>query len=144
MTRDTPYGDGDSTYQAAGGQTGIRRLIDSFFDIMGSVAKYRVIYDWHPDDKETSRDKLALFLCGWMGGPKPFVEKYGSIRIPEVHRHLRVTEVERDLWLDCMARALATQDYPQDLVDYLLAQLFIPAERIRQACMDEPINPTKA
>ena len=136
MAESVQYGSEDATYQAAGGQVGIRKLVDAFFDIMGTDSKYRVIYDWHPEDRETSRDKLALFLCGWMGGPKPFVEKYGSIRIPVAHQHLQVTEVERDLWLDCMLRAMKQQEYPDDLVDYLIEQFFIPAERVRQACMD--------
>jgi hemoglobin len=135
VTQPAEYGSGDATYQAAGRQIGIRKLVDCFFDIMGGDPKYATIYDWHPEDKEMARDKLALFLCGWMGGPKPFIEKYGSIRIPEVHKHLAITALERDLWLDCMARALAEQDYPSALVEYLLQQLSIPAERVRQACM---------
>ena len=128
------YGNGDATYRAAGGRDGIRRLIDTFFDIMSADPRYRVIYDWHPPDGEVSRDKLALFLSGWMGGPRPFIEKYGPIRIPDAHRHLAITAVERDLWLSCMKEALLRQDYPRDLVDYLLRQLAVPAERIRQAC----------
>jgi hemoglobin len=116
VTQPSEYGSGDATYQAAGRQIGIRKLVDCFFDLMGGDPKYATIYDWHPEDKEMARDKLALFLCGWMGGPKPFIEKYGSIRIPEVHKHLAITALERDLWLDCMARALAEQDYPSALV----------------------------
>jgi hemoglobin len=54
-----------------------------------------------------------------------------------VHKHLDITALERDLWLDCMSRALAEQDYPTDLVEYLLQQLYIPAERVRQACMGQ-------
>jgi hemoglobin len=135
MAQPVQYGNGDTTYQAAGQQIGIRKLVDCFFDIMASDPKYAIIHHWHPVDKEMSRDKLALFLCGWMGGPKPFIEKYGPIRIPDAHKHLDITAVERDLWLDCIARALAEQDYPPALVEYLLQQLYIPAERVRQACM---------
>jgi hemoglobin len=137
MTQPVEYGNGDATYQAAGQQIGIRKLVDCFFDFMGGDPKYATIYEWHPEDKEIARDKLALFLCGWMGGPKPFIEKYGPIRIPEVHRHLDITALERDLWLDCMSRALAEQDYSPVLVEYLLQQLYIPAERVRQACMGQ-------
>ncbi len=100
-------------------------------------ARWFHLYGRHPEDREESRDKLALFLCGWMRGPKPFLEKYGPIRIPHAHKHLKITEIERDLWLECMQNALNQQDYPVSLVDYLLHQLFIPAERIRQASMDE-------
>ena len=66
------------------------------------------------------------------GGRRLFSEKYGRISIPSAHAHLGVTAVERDLWLDCMARALAQQDYPESLVGYLLKELAVPAERIRQ------------
>jgi hemoglobin len=137
MTPRDAYGQGDSTYNAVGGQSGIRRLVDCFFDIMGSESRYQVIYAWHPADKDESRDKLALFLCGWMGGPQHFIDKYGPIHIPAAHSHLQVTEVERDLWLECMGRAMRQQNYSVALIDYLLQQLFIPAERIRQACMSQ-------
>lgn len=135
MEQKRAYGEGDATFQAAGGQAGIHKLIDTFFDIMGSDPAYRRIYDWHPDDIDVSRDKLALFLCGWTGGPRLFPEKYGPIAIPVVHRHLNVTEVERDMWLACMKEALAQQNYPESLQQYLLEQLHVPAERIRQVCM---------
>ena len=86
----------------------------------------------HPADLTVSRDKLARFLCGWMGGPRRYREKYGPITIPGAHAHLGVTAKERDQWLACMAKALAARDYPDSLVDYLLTQLAVPAERIRQ------------
>lgn len=128
------YGFRDTTYEAAGGEEGIRKLVDSFYDTMMSYPKYRRIYDWHPDG-ETAREKLARFLCGWMGGPKRYQEKYGPISIPAVHSHLDVTEIERDMWLDCMTDALALQPYPDELKLYLREQLAIPAEHVRKRCM---------
>lgn len=127
------YGDGDATFRAAGGQTGIRQLVDDFYDIMESNADYQTIHDWHPSDNEMSRDKLARFLCGWMGGPRLYREKYGSINIPGAHQHLGVTEAERDQWLNCMTEALAKQPYPDSLKQYLRRELAVPAERIRVA-----------
>lgn len=132
MTDQPPYGTGDATFQAAGGEEGIRRLVDRFYDIMASDPKFATIWSWHPTDHEMSRDKLARFLCAWMGGPRRFSEKYGPISIPQAHRHLPVTSAEQDQWLTCMAQALAEQDYPQALVDYLLEQLAVPAGRIVQ------------
>ncbi len=135
MSNTGKYGNGDATFQAAGGQLGIRKLVDAFFDIMATNPAYRKIYEMHPPDIELSRDKLALFLCGWTGGPRLFLDKYGQIAIPRVHCHLGITEVERDMWLACMHDALSQQEYPESLIDYLLKQLSIPAERVRQACM---------
>jgi len=130
----TTYGQGDSSFQAAGGELGIRKLVDDFYDVMASDSRYQTIYSWHPENIEQSRDKLARFLCGWMGGPRRYQERYGSISIPGVHAHLRVTEVERDLWLQCMTDALGQQPYPTEFKNYLITQLAIPAERIRQTC----------
>lgn len=109
------YGKADASFQAAGGEQGIRQLVDCFYDQMRDNPAYHRIWDWHPHDgdKEESRDKLARFLCGWLGGPKRYQEKYGSIQIPTVHRHLAVSDVERDMWLDCMRYALAQQGYPE-------------------------------
>lgn len=132
MSSPPTYGDGDTTFQSAGGLDGVRKLVDAFYDIMSSNPRYRRIWDWHPPDHALSRDKLTRFLCAWMGGPRLFSEKYGSISIPGAHAHLEVTAHERDLWLGCMAEALAQQDYPDSLVRYLLRELAVPAERIRQ------------
>ena len=132
MSSHPPYGEGDTTFQSAGGEAGIRKLVDSFYDIMSSNPRYQRIWDWHPPDHEVSRDKLTRFLCAWMGGPRLFSEKYGPISIPGAHAHLGVTAHERDLWLACMGEALAEQDYPEPLVKYLLKELAVPAERIRQ------------
>lgn len=133
MTEEVPrYGTGDATYQAAGGEAGIRKLIDTFYDIMVTSKAYRDIWALHPAENEFSRDKLTLFLCGWMGGPKRYHEQYGSISIPRVHAHLPVTDSEKDQWLACMNEALERQGYLQSFVDYLMAQLAVPAEHIRR------------
>lgn len=126
-----PYGQGDNTFQAAGGQDGLARLVDCFYDHMASNPDFQRIHHWH-SDAALAREKLALFLCGWTGGPRLFRERFGSISIPLVHAHLPVTGEERDMWLACMAYALDQQPYPQALKTYLLEQLAVPAERIRQ------------
>ena len=56
------YGRGDATFQAVGGEEGLRQLVDTFYDIMKNNADYRTIWDWHPKDKQLSRDKLYRFL----------------------------------------------------------------------------------
>ena len=85
----------------------------------------------HPADLTQSRDKLARFLCGWLGGPKLYHEKYGPIRIPSAHAHLHIGTKQRDAWLSCMQQALEQQPYAASFKAYLIAQLAIPAERCR-------------
>ena len=137
----TPYGTGDASYQAAGGEAGIRRLVDEFFRRMGTDERFATIYAMHPEDIDVSRDKLARFLCGWLGGPKLYQEKYGAIGIPRVHAHLAIATAERDQWLTCMAESVELQPFAIDFKQYLMEQLFVPAEAVRRRCsVSQDIN----
>ncbi len=124
------FGVGDGSFQTAGGESGIRQLVEDFYEVMDSRGYAKTIRDMHPDDLTVSIDKLARFLCGWMGGPKLYSEKYGGIAIPPAHAHLPIGDKERQAWLDCMAEALDRQAYPEDFKQYLVEQLSVPAGRI--------------
>jgi hemoglobin len=128
------YGTGDASFQAAGREAGIRQLVDNFFDRMGSDERFAAIHAMHPENKDISRDKLARFLCGWLGGPRLYNEKYGAIGIPRVHAHLAIATPERDQWLTCMNESVAEQPFTPDFRIYLMEQLFIPAEAVRRRC----------
>ncbi len=125
------YGDGDTSFQAAGGEEGIRKLADAFYDVMAELPQAKIIHDMHGDNIDVLRDKLARFLCGWLGGPKLFREKYGPIQIPKAHNHLEIGIAERDAWLACMKQALEQQPYDQAFKEYMLKELFRPADRSR-------------
>jgi len=129
-----PYGTGDASFEAAGGQAGLRQLVDMFFDRMSTDQRFATIYAMHPADKEVSRDKLFRFLCGWLGGPKLYNEKYGAIGIPRVHAHLNIATAERDQWLTCMTETVAEQPFAADFKTYLMEQLNVPAEAVRRRC----------
>ena len=124
------FGLGDTSYQAAGGEEGIRRLVDSFYDELELAEIAIRVRAMHPSDLTVSRDKLARFLCGWLNGPNRYRKKYGSISIPGVHAHLDIGPSERDAWLTCMSRAIAKQPYSSSFKTYLLEQLSVPANRV--------------
>jgi len=130
------YGQGDASYRAAGERAGITKLVDAFYRIMSERPEAQTILRMHPRDLDVSRDKLARFLCGWLNGPRLYAEKYGPIKLPHAHAHLRVGPAERDAWLRCMELALAEQDYAPDFVVYLLRELAKPAERITRVSRD--------
>ncbi len=134
MSNNLDFGTGDASFQAAGGEIGIRNLVELFFERMSTDSRFSIIYNMHPDDIEISIDKLARFLCGWLGGPKRYQEKYGSISIPAVHQHLSIGTDERDQWLTCMKESIDEQAYNADFKEYLIIQLGIPAEVIRKRC----------
>lgn len=124
------YGTQDASYQAAGGIDGIRQLVDDFYRIMDSWEPARSIRRMHSEDLSITRDKLTCFLSGWLGGPKLFQERYGSISIPMFHTSWPIGEAERDAWLGCMAQAIELQPYAPEFKEYLLRQLRVPAERV--------------
>ncbi|PCI66028.1 MAG: globin [Gammaproteobacteria bacterium] len=126
------FGKQDASYSAAGKIEGIRKLVDSFYQYMDRLDEAKIIRAMHPKDLTVSSDKLACFLSGWLGGPRLYSEKYGSISIPMIHKHLSVASAERDAWLLCMKHAANDQPYHESFKKYLLEQLFVPAERIRQ------------
>lgn len=127
------YGQGDTSYQAAGGEAGIRKLVDAFYQQMTTRTEAIEILAMHKADLNVIKDKLTVFLIGWMGGPSTYGEKYGSLSIPSFHAYLDVKEAERDAWLFCMREALKEQAYDEDFKQYLIYQLAVPAERIRVA-----------
>ena len=129
----TPYGNGDASFLAAGGIEGLETLVKHFYKAMHTLPQAEKIKSMHTDPWDMSHDKLTRFLSMWLGGPKDsYREKYGPIRIPMAHQHLNIGEEERDVWLLCMEKALKHVDYADDFKVYLLEQLAIPAERIRQ------------
>ncbi len=89
------------------GDTGIRTLVDRFYDIMDSNPDAGVIRRLHPTDLNPSREKLYSFLVGRFGGPPLYVEKYGQPMLRAKHAPFSIGDTERDQWLNCMNQAIS-------------------------------------
>jgi len=125
------YGTGVNLYRAAGELAGVTSLVDAFYSNMDTFPEARVIREMHPGDLTESRKKLTYFLCGVLGGPRLYIEHYGGINLPDFHRQFPIGTDERDAWMLCMQHAIAVQPYEASFKEFLLARLWIPAERIR-------------
>jgi hemoglobin len=106
MSSDQGSGSSTTAYALIGGAESIRQLVDRFYDLMELEPAYAVIRQLHPTDLSTSRDKLYLFLTGWMGGPDLYQEKYGHPKLRARHLPFPIGSIERNQWLDCMQRAM--------------------------------------
>jgi hemoglobin len=131
------FGVGDASYLAAGGTEGLLQLSRRFYEVMDTLPAARTIRNMHPADLSSTTERLAYFLCGWLGGPRLYSEKFGGINIPMFHSHLPIGVAERDAWLLCMAHAVDEQPYSPEFKNYLLTQLHVPAERIRMVASRE-------
>ena len=124
------YGYEDTSFRTMGGEEGVRRLVDAFYDYMQALPEVKEVREMHPEDTSLSRDKLAAFLCGWLGGPKRYRERWGPIRIPPAHARFRIRPAERDQWLLCMDRAIDDMPVPEDFRAYFKREIRVPANRV--------------
>lgn len=104
-----------SHYEQIGGEEGVRRLVDRFYDLMDEKPEVKTLRDLHAKSLRVSRDKLFLFLSGWLGGPPLYVEKYGHPRLRARHLPFSIGVEERDQWLLCMNQALDEQIENEEL-----------------------------
>ena len=135
--KSSTYGVEDGSYKAAGQLPGLTNLAESFYDFMESIPEAKTIRDMHKSDLSDSRQKLAYFLSGWLGGPKLYSANFGSIRLPSAHKHLPIGLEESEAWILCMRKAVEEQPYEESFKLYLIEQLKVPAEKIRVACSAE-------
>lgn len=98
-----------------GGEAAVRRLVDHFYDLMDLEPGYAVLRALHPTSLEGSRDKLHWFLCGWLGGPDYFVQRFGHPRLRARHLPFRIGIAERDQWMACMRQAMAECELDPEL-----------------------------
>jgi hemoglobin len=108
-----------SAFDALGGEAGVRSLVDRFYDLMQLEPAFAGLRKLHPDTLDGSRDKLYWFLCGWLGGPQHYVERFGHPRLRARHLPYAIGTVERDQWLACMHQALAEQGVGESLAAQL-------------------------
>jgi hemoglobin len=123
--------DAPSLFDRLGGADGVRALVDRFYDEMDAAPDARAIRELHPEDLASSREKLHLFLCGWLGGPPLYVEKYGHPRLRARHLPFPIGERERDQWLTCMLHALAGTPLPEAERDQLMLSFVRLADHMR-------------
>ncbi len=93
-------------YEGLGGEAGVRRLVNRFYDLMDAEPEYYDIRKLHPQDLSGSRQKLFMFLSGWMGGPPLYAEAYGHPMLRARHLPFPIGDAERDQWMGCMLRAM--------------------------------------
>jgi hemoglobin len=93
-------------YQLIGGEAAIRRLVDRFYALMNELPEARTIRALHAADLTPAKERLFMFLSGWLGGPPLYAERFGPPRLRQSHQTFPIGEAERDAWMLCMTRAL--------------------------------------
>jgi len=118
-------------YELMGGEPTVARLTDRFYELMATVPQFRALRDMHPEDLKGSRDKLYMFLSGWLGGPDLYVQNIGHPRLRARHLPFSIGKEERDQWVACMVLAMEDVGIEADLRQRLLENFFNTADFMR-------------
>lgn len=118
-------------YEAIGADAGVRKLVDRFYDLMDEDPDVKTLRDLHAKSLKISREKLYLFLSGWLGGPSLYIDKYGHPRLRQRHLPFKITSLERDQWISCMNKALEEQITDTLLLSSLKTSFYKVADHMR-------------
>lgn len=90
----------------------------------------------HPLDADgkvarPARDRFAMFLVGWLGGPQDYVAAHGHPRLRMRHGRVKVDIAMRDAWVRCMKRAMEERGVDAEVRAYLEARFADVADFMR-------------
>jgi hemoglobin len=124
-------GEAISAFTLIGGEAAIHALVERFYDLMDLEGGYVALRAVHGPDLASAREKLNWFLCGWMGGPQHYIERFGHPRLRARHLPFKIGILERDQWLACMDQAMGEVQVPAPLRERLRESFFQTADWMR-------------
>jgi hemoglobin len=71
----------DTPFDQIGGEARVRALVTRFYDLMELEPGYQALRAVHGSELANARKKLFWFLCGWLGGPQHYTERFGHPRL---------------------------------------------------------------
>jgi hemoglobin len=109
-------------FDAIGGEAPVRALVERFYDAMDrtepALARLHACDEAGRVSRE-SRDRFALFLIGWLGGPQDYIAQHGHPRLRRRHATVPVDVAMRDAWMRCMILALEESGVSPELRAFL-------------------------
>lgn len=121
-------------FQALGGADRVNALVEKFYDVMSErEPELARLHPCDPDGRvaRVPRDRFALFLIGWLGGPEDYIEKFGHPRLRMRHGRVPVNIAMRDAWLRCMTAALDAEGVTAEVRTFLDARFAEVADFLR-------------
>ena len=114
-----------------GGEARVKALVERFYDLMDLEPAYKELRAAHGSDLASAREKLFWFLCGWLGGPNHYIERFGHPRLRARHMPFKIGILERDQWLACMDQAMGEVGINEALRARLRESFFGTADWMR-------------
>jgi hemoglobin len=118
-------------FEWIGGEDVVRAMTERFYDLMELEPAYTDLRAAHGTDLSNARQRLFWFLCGWLGGPNYYTDRFGHPMLRARHLPFEIGIKERDQWLACMAQAMQETKVPQALRERLEQSFFQTADWMR-------------
>ena len=118
-------------FEWIGGEDKVKALVERFYDLMDLEPRYAALRAAHGTELERARQHLFWFLCGWLGGPQHYTDRFGHPRLRMRHMPFRIGIRERDEWLACMDQAMGEVEIPGELRLRLRDSFFQTADWMR-------------
>jgi hemoglobin len=100
-----------SLYEHAGGEAGLHRLEQLFYD---SVLRDPLLQPLFGEGQPQHVDHLTMFTAESFGGPDRFSRELGFAHLIAVHRGLEITEEQRRRFVELYVAALDASGLPDD------------------------------
>jgi hemoglobin len=118
-------------FEWIGGEAKVHALVERFYDLMDLEPGYGALRAVHGSELGKARQHLFWFLCGWLGGPQHYTDRFGHPRLRARHMPFPIGILERDQWLACMDQAMGETGVPEDLRTRLKGSFFQTADWMR-------------
>lgn len=100
-----------SLYEHAGGEEALHRLEERFYS---KVLADQVLKPLFGEGQPHHVDHLTWFTAESFGGPDRFTRELGFDHLVNVHRHLEITDEQRERFVDLYLEALDEAGLPDD------------------------------
>ena len=123
----------ETPFELIGGEAKVKALVERFYDLMDLEPGYAALRAAHGTELTRARQHLFWFLCGWLGGPQHYTDRFGHPKLRLRHMPFSIGILERDQWLACMDQAMGETGVPEVLRARLRDSFFQTADWMRNS-----------
>lgn len=127
------YARSRSPYELLGGAPGVQALVERFYKLMDSSARFAALRALHKADMGPAQEHLFEFLSGWLGGPPIYFQNPDRKCVMSEHLKIPIGLKEANQWISCMLQAIEQENISEELRHRLMAQFSKLAHGMRNS-----------
>ncbi|MGV3243569.1 truncated hemoglobin YjbI [Staphylococcus sp. 11261D007BR] len=109
------------------GPDALYKMIDHFYQLVEQDTRINHLF---PGDFAETARKQKQFLTQFLGGPQLYTEEHGHPMLKKRHLPFRIDHAAKEAWLENMAVAIETANFPYQVGDYLYERLRLTANHM--------------